>query len=358
MDATIKGFKPNLIPNNPKNGSFTIEKRNAVIEKNGGISQYIIIPKKDGCRLQLGQGEKILGRSLKEPQSILVRERFTALNKLCLELKIAIDGEFYMHGLKLNETFRFFSNEDVTRDKVRIKLEKEKKKNPVKFAKDYNNKDIDFLTTFHKDLKFWLFDGIVLDRPDLVGFAERMTEIERRLRKFKDDEEYSLIMPNSFVFDDIGLLDYCFQEALIEGWEGLVLTHKDHKYKYGRNTLNQGTILKMKNDNVEYDGIVLDVVEATEVREGVEKTVNELGRSRTSKKKEDRKPSGMAKGFVVSFGDIGTFTVGLKGFDNDQKRELLDNKDNYIGRHFMYNAMPPNKDFPISAYFNCWRDEK
>lgn len=354
----LKGFKPNLIPNNPKDGSFTAEKRNAVINKNGGIEKYIVIPKKDGCRMQLGISDKILGRSLKEPQSILVRERFAKLNQLCIDLKIAVDGEFYMHGLKLNEIFRFFSNEDVTREKVRVKLIKEMNKNFPKFQKDYNGKDIAFLTTFHKDLKFWLFDGVVLDRPDLVGFAERMTEIERRLAKFKDNPEYFLIMPNSFILDSVDDIDWAFNEALNEGWEGLVLTHMEHVYKYGRNTLKQGTILKLKNDNVEYDGVILDIVEATEVKEGVEKTVNELGRSRTSKKKEDRRPSGMAKGFVVQFGEIGTFTVGLKGFDNEQKRELLENKENYIGRHFKYNAMPPNKDFPISAYFKSWRDEK
>tara|TARA_R110000851_G_scaffold14323_4_gene48545 strand:- start:4243 stop:4683 length:441 start_codon:yes stop_codon:yes gene_type:complete len=142
------------------------------------------------------------------------------------------------------------------------------------------------------------------------------------------------------------------------GWEGLVLTHKDHIYKYGRSTLKSGTIFKMKEDKEEYDGIVLDVEESTIVKEGVEKTVNELGRSKTSKKKGDRLPSGMAKGLVVEFEGKGTFCVGLNGFDHDARKELLENKKDYIGRHFKYTGMQAVKDFPRHAFFDTWRDEK
>ena len=353
----IKKFKPNLIPNNPKDGSFTKEFRNAIIEKNGGIGEYLATYKKDGCRLQLGLGPEILTRSLKTPQSVLVKQRFSELNALCAELGIAIDGEFYMHGLKFNEVFRFFSNTDVTRPEVRLQLEKELAKNPNKFHKDYDGRSIDFLTTFHDELKFWLFDGIVLDRPDLVGFEERMEEIFSRLSKHPLNE-LPIVIDSFTKFETTEQLDKLFDMVLSRGWEGLVLTHKDHQYKFGRNTIKQGTILKLKDDNREYDGIVLDVEEATQVIEGTAKTVNELGNSKTSKKKGDREPSGLAKGFVVQFENLGTFTVGLRGFDNEAKRELLVNKQNYIGRHFKYSGMPPVKDFPRSVYFDTWRDEK
>ena len=108
----------------------------------------------------------------------------------------------------------------------------------------------------------------------------------------------------------------------------------------------------------EYDGVILYVEEATEVKEGVEKTINELGRSVTSKKKDDRKPSGLAKGFRIEFEGLGTFPVGLRGFDNIAKKFIWDNKEDYVGRHFKYTAMKPVKDFPRHAYFDTWRDEK
>lgn len=353
----IKNFKPNLIPNNPKDDSFTKEDRNKIIERNGGIENYIISYKKDGCRLELGLAEQPLSRSLKIPQSTLVLNRFKRLNELCIRLNIVLDGEFYMHGESFNTIFSFFSNTDVTRDSYKQQLEKEFRKNPIKFKNDYNNRSIEFLTTFHKNFKFWLFDGIVLDRLDLVGFNDRMLEIHKRLLRYNLDSLYIELFDSTSV-ESYDELDYLYKTALSSGWEGLVLTHKDHEYKFGRNSLNQGTLLKMKDDAIEYDGVILDIPEGTNIKEDVERGINELGRSTTSQKKADREPSGKAKGFTIQFEDIGTFDVGLRGFDDEAKRELLENKENYIGRHFKYKAMAPVKDYPRHAYFDTWRDSK
>jgi hypothetical protein len=109
---------------------------------------------------------------------------------------------------------------------------------------------------------------------------------------------------------------------------------------------------------LEYDGVVIDILQATSIKDGVERTTNELGRSVTSKKKDDREASGLAKGFVVEYEGLGTFTVGLKGFSNEAKRKLLKNKSQYIGRHLKYKAMAPVLNFPRHAYFDCWRDSK
>jgi len=347
-------FKPDLIPNHPKNKPVDL---NTPIMKNGGYSQYLIPFKKDGVRLQLLQG-KVLSRTLEPMSSILVQKRFEPIAKELHKLGIAADGEFYMHGQKFNSIFRFYSKLDVTNPEYKIKLKKEFKKNPEKFADKYDGLDIEFLTTFHDDLKFWLFDGIILDRPDLVGFKERMEEIVHRICLSKLNENKYIQMPEYNYANSKEELDLLYKKSLSHGYEGLVLVHKDHKYKFGRGTLNEGSILKMKDDRKEFDGIILDVEEATVVKDGVEKTVNNLGRSVTSKKKGDRLPSGLAKGFVVQYENIGTFTVGLTGFDNEAKKELLDNKGKYIGRHFKYTGMPPVKDYPRSAFFDCWRDEK
>lgn len=357
IQVNEKKFKPNLIPNNPKDGSWTREERNKLIESNGGIQKYIITNKKDGCRMQLGLADTPLTRSLKKPQSELVLQRFHKLNQVCKDLNIAIDGEFYMHGLKFNEIFRFFSNTDVTRESYKERLIKEKKKHKNWFHKEYNGRSIEFLTTFHEDLKFWIFDGIVLDRPDVKGFDERMTIIESRLAEVNQEDLYLMPFLCTAV-EGIDELDYLYEESLKNGWEGLVITHQDHEYKMGRTTLKKGTILKMKDDMIEYDGVIIDIIEGTQVKDGVERGVDELGRSTTSQKKEDREPSGLAKGFLIEYEGIGTFEVGLRGFNNEAKKELLENKYSYIGRHFKYHGMVPVKDFPRHAYFTEWRDEK
>jgi hypothetical protein len=45
---------------------------------------------------------------------------------------------------------------------------------------------------------------------------------------------------------------------------------------------------KIKEDNLQFDGVILSLEEGTEVIEGVDKKINELGRSVTSKLKEHR----------------------------------------------------------------------
>lgn len=186
--------------------------------------------------------------------------------------------------------------------------------------------------------------------------AGRLSEAlaTKKSTHYFDTIEYPIIEEMTSIEE----LDALYDEALDLEFEGLVITHKDHEYKYGRNSLKQGTLLKLKDDSKEYDGIIIDIEEGTQIKEGIERSKNELGRSVTSQKKEDREPNGKAKGFVVQFEDKGTFTVSLRGFDDLAKTYLLTNKEDYIGRHFKYTAMKPVKDFPRHAYFDCWRDEK
>ena len=350
-------YKPNLIKDIPKDGSFSRQDLYDLIDSKGGIEQYIAFKKKDGCRLAAGVQEYLVTRSLKKVKSDLVNARFAEFNALCRKLNIIVDGEFYQHGLKFNEINRFFTKKDVTTPEYLQELQSLQSRRPGTFFNKYRGREIDFLTTFHKGLKFWAFDFIILDRPDLVGFKERWVEAYNRLINH-DLEAMSVVMPvQAFIEDHIDM-ERIYQIVLEDGWEGLILTHKNHPYKFNRSTIKEGTLLKLKDDMNEFDGVVLDVVEATKVKEGVAKTENELGRSVTSKKKGDRVPSGLAKGFLIDFEGIGTFPVGLRGFDNIAKKELLDNKEKYIGRHFKYTGMMPLKDFPRHAYFDTWRDEK
>lgn len=355
MGIPVK-FKPNLIANNPKDDSFSKEDMHALITAHGGIKNYIIFPKKDGCRMEVGVGPKVLSRSLKEPGSNLVKARFKDFNDLCLSLNIIVEGEFYMHGEAFNHINRFFAKSDVTTPEYLKELTNMKEKKPEAFYDKFRGKDIPFLTKFHKELKLWAFDFIITDRPDLTGFKDRWEEALKRLKKHSlRFIELPVPLLNINSFEE---LDEAYQYVLDNDYEGLILVHKDHVYKYGRSTLKSGTIFKMKEDKEEYDGIVLAVEESTIVKEGVEKTINELGRSKTSKKKGDRIPSGMAKGFTVEYEGLGTFCVNLNGFDHEERKEIFENPKKYIGRHFKYTGMKPVKDFPRHAYFDCWRDEK
>ena len=59
------------------------------------------------------------------------------------------------------------------------------------------------------------------------------------------------------------------------------------RYKCGRGTLREGLIFKVKPFRT-FDAKILGVIQATKVDPEAEKKTNELGRSVTSKKKDDR----------------------------------------------------------------------
>lgn len=350
-------YKPNLIKDIPKDGSVSRQDVYDLITKRGGIENYVAFKKKDGCRLAAGVHDHLVTRSLKKVKSIPLNERFAEFNALCRKLNIIVDGEFYMHGLKFNEINRFFTKSDVRTPEYRKELENLLEKRPETFYNKYRGRGIEFLTEFHGGLQFWAFDFIILGRPDLVRFIDRWKEAKKRFADY-DLRAMSVMMPAQMTIGDFPEMERTYERVLEQGWEGLVLTHKDHVYKFGRSTYLSGDIIKLKDDMLEYDGVILYVEEATEVKEGVAKTTNELGRSVTSKKKGDRIPSGLAKGFRVEFEGLGTFPVGLRGFDNIAKKFIWDNKEDYVGRHFKYTGMKPVKDFPRHAYFDTWRDEK
>jgi hypothetical protein len=354
MESILKNFRPNLIPNNLKSEPTDFDK---IIMKNGGYKHYCILQKKDGCRLELIDGQ-VLSRELKTPGSKLVVERFKSIAEEFKRLNILVEGEFYMHGQKFNSIFRFFSKSDVTTEKYKKELWNLYSKSPAKFEKEYDGLSFDFLTTFHNDLKLSIFDCIILDHPN-YGFEERMMTLKSRVSNstiLNSSTDFEI--SEMFICENSEELTELYNQSLDSGYEGLVLVHYDHEYKFGRNTLNQGTLLKMKEDSLEYDGIILNVMEGTNIKEGVENGVDNFGHSTTSKKKDDRELSGLAKGFLVSFEDKGTFIVSLDGFDNEAKKELLDNKESYIGRHIKYTGMKAVKDFPRHAFFKCWRDAK
>jgi hypothetical protein len=59
---------------------------------------------------------------------------------------------------------------------------------------------------------------------------------------------------------------------------------------------------KIKEDNLQFDGVILSLEEGTEVIEGVDKKINELGRS-NFKIKRTPYSSGLCKGFKVLMDD-------------------------------------------------------
>ena len=185
------------------------------------------------------------------------------------------------------------------------------------------------------DVKFYAFD-----RWDVKGgFSARL---ENDLIRVEDEH---IIVLNQVLVDNEKELLKMESMMLGLGYEGLILRGPDQPYKYGRSTINEQGMLKLKRFT---DGefLLLEVVE--EMHNGNEATTNELGRTQRSSHKANLVPTGrMGSLRAKDINTGGVFSIGTGFNDEDRdwfwkKRKKLANK--FVGKykHFEVGA----KDLP------------
>lgn len=318
-----KTFKPMKAPNEQVPGKSVEEQtRNLPLPL---IASYKI----DGIRCIFKEG-KIYSCSLKPIPNVRLHERFEFLKQLSKERNIILDGELYSESTPFNEL------SGICRS---------------------NDKELP------DDLSFYCFDMLVDE-----GFGPKWPE-EFKIRQYRVHmtvEEiknpYFIRVKQLTLTTPEEVLAY-FHEAVDWGCDGLILRNPAGKYKYGRGTLNEGLIFKLK-PYVTFDAKIIGVLEGTVVRSGAEKKINELGNSVTSKKKADRVPGGYACDFIVNHknSDEETETKELKvsiAMTMPEKIKVWKDKDQYIGRWIEYKGLLIGaKDLPRHPVFIRFRDDK
>ena len=316
----MKKFKPMLAPNQ---------------EPNLEEIQYPILAsyKLDGIRCIFYKGE-ILSRSLKQIQNKQLREKFEPIRKYSEENNLILDGEIYSPDLTFQEITGFVMTQDFE-DARSIKKHGEVLKIP-------------------EDLKYYCFDQIQNEDFDQKFIVRNLPcdTLGEICYEHKNLIEYvSQLTVNSKA--DVG--EY-FEEALENGYEGLILKSFNGKYKCGRGTLKEGLIYKVKPFRT-FDAVVTGVVQATKVDPNAEKKTNELGRSVTSKKKDDRILIEKASAFNVNY--EGKELKVVLSMTDEEKEEVWKNRDQYIGKWIEYKGMlVGSKDVPRHPVMIRFRKDK
>ena len=238
--------------------------------------------------------------------------------------------------MRFNELQHFILTKDVTTRAAIKKTAHEHTKNGK-----FESRSVEWLTTYQHNFQVNLFD-LYVPRNGGDPFWRRLgllREIYLDMRSVISD---TVQLVTQLRMDELGGILSYYEDVVDSTGEGLVIKHENHIYKCGRNTLKECTVFKMKDEMVWFHGIIIDVEEGTIVDPMVETSTNELGYSVTSKLKEDRMPSGMAKGFLVR-SEHWEVTVTLKGFNNNEKALLLQNKREWFGRPIHFIGMYPTK---------------
>lgn len=295
----MKNFKPMLCPNDQ-------------VDLSSIKYPMLASVKLDGVRAIFINGE-LFSRSLKLLPNSNLDTMFKDIKKYSKDNNVIFDGELYCKSVTFNELSGIIRSD---------------------------NQELP------KDLRFCCFD--VLDANN-KKFIERYVQY------------HSIELPNFIgckqtpVKNEKDVNTY-FELALSEGFEGLILRNPDSYYKFGRVTAKSNDAYKVKSF-VTLDAKIIGIGQATEAREGSEKTINELGRSKTSQKLADRVLIPMASTFKVMY-EGKELEVSI-AMSHEEKKEIWANQSKYIGRILEYKCMETGmKDLPRHATSIRFRDDK
>ncbi len=296
--------------------------------------------KLDGIRCEFKNGE-ILSKSLKPIQNKQLREKFEKLAEYTSHQNVILDGEIYTPEIPFALISSCVMTQDYT-DKKSIKA----------WAKKCEEHEVDITREeVIKTINFYAFDCVVkgIVNEPFKNRSKFVNQVATRLDH--------IIAVKQVIVNSKEEVEALYKQALGDGLEGLILKDINGRYKCGRGTIKEGLIFKVKPLET-VDAKIIEVIQGTNVKKGVAKKINELGRSVTSKKKEDRELNGMVSDFRVNYKDT-TVKVSCSRMKHEQRKEVWENKEQYIGKMIEYCFIPIGmKDKPRSPRFVRFREDK
>lgn len=119
-------------------------------------------------------------------------------------------------------------------------------------------------------------------------------------------------------------------ECLSDGYEGVILRRADglDKYKFGRSTINESSLLKLKRFKDD-EATIVGFEERLHNSNTLEK--DNLGHAKRSSKKDGMVLANTLGAFLVKSKKFGEFSIG-SGMNDEQRLEIFNNKEKYIGK--------------------------
>lgn len=171
------------------------------------------------------------------------------------------------------------------------------------------------------DFKFHVFDDF--SYPNMP-YVERLGFLARDERFDRASLE---LVPTETVTDLSHLAEIESHYIDVLGWEGVMIRRPDSIYKFGRSTVNEGVLLKVKrfeDDEAEIIGTI------ERMHNGNEATKDAFGRTERSSHKANMVPTDTLGALSVHWKGI-DFEIGT-GFDDAQRAGLWAIRDDLIGQ--------------------------
>jgi len=168
-------------------------------------------------------------------------------------------------------------------------------------------------------------------------------------------EQRELRLAQNLMHNEDEMLEY-EASSVAEGYEGIILRSPNAPYKFGRSTVNEGYLLKVKRfEDSEAEIIGFE----EEMFNGNEAQTNELGRTKRSTAQAGLVGKDTLGAFLVR--DIHTgveFSIGT-GLTALQRGTFWARQDEYLGQLIKYKYFPVGvKDKPSHPVFLGLRDRR
>jgi len=255
-------------------------------------------PKLDGYRCLVVGGQAV-SRNFKPFPNNYVRKKIS-------ELPDGFDGEVVVGKLKFNEISHLVASHDG-----------------------------------EPDFTYMVFDYMAGKAS--VPYLTRMAD----LKELSTPKWVTKLLPVC-IHNETELLEY-EKKCLAEGYEGVMLRTGDSPYKFGRSSVREGYLVKLKRFT-DAEARVLDCVEQ------MENTNEKVDGERTSHK-AGMVPKGTLGAFTVKDIKSGVeFSIG-SGMDNELRDRVWKNRNAYIGKIIKYKSQKVGeKDAPRFPVFLGFRD--
>ena len=199
------------------------------------------------------------------------------------------------------------------------------------------------------DFKVWIFD-FVNPKGEVKPYKERMDE----LRKFENFNipSYEILFPT--IVSNQEQIDHLMINNLNAGYEGLMLRDPNGIYKFGRSSVKENILLKVKEFMDDEAEIISFREKMINTNEGLK---DNFGRTKRSSCQDGLKPSGTLGGLILRNSEGLEFSCG-SGLNDALRDEIWKNKSKYLGKLVKYKFMSKGiKNLPRHPVFMGFRDE-
>ena len=198
---------------------------------------------------------------------------------------------------------------------------------------------------------FYWFDYVLDDNKKT--YLERIDDMKKFVEKHPSILEASPVKIIPLVPTEINTVEELVNyesEVLDQGFEGVMIRTASGPYKFGRSTLKEGSLVKMKK----FDDDEAIIIGFNELQKNTnEKTKDEFGYAKRSSHKDGKIDQDTLGSLIVDWRET-EFSIG-SGFTAEQRKEIWESRDTLVGKvvKFKYFAtgMKEAPRFPIFLGF-------